>query len=351
MTDTQSQQGSQWSDHNPVLGTGEGEVPLATIPSADITMRTAASDVASIKETGGGEPKPYTPAASPSAPELITPPVADLGNVAPMAPMPEAAPAQKKSGGAVGIIIALVVIVILFSVGYFYVYPTFIKAPQSQEVISAESPVATTTPSAPVSEKPATPAVQTPQAPTVVLHASLFKTSADVTSEATMPTPTKEEVVNAFRSQPVQSALLKEVVFKNSDAKVYAFSAIAGILMPDLFTASVSETLESDATFFTYLDQNGTWPGFVVRMKSGADAAKVKTDISLIEKSPNMTSLFVSDPGTPGMWKDGKVNATVGRYVPFSSQGFALNYAWFGNDLVVSTSYAGIKAVAAKLGY
>ena len=53
-----------------LIGTGEGEVPQRELSEApgvsNLDMRTSASDVASIKESGGGAPRSYTPPPAPS---------------------------------------------------------------------------------------------------------------------------------------------------------------------------------------------------------------------------------------------------------------------------------------------
>ena len=366
MTDFQPQ-GQNWSEKNPVIGTGEGESPLANAPMAEVTMRTMSSDIASIKETGGGEPRPYNPqmqsvpVAAPVAQPIqaastIVPPQTDIGGVAQVSlgAQPEMqAPKSKTNWFA--ILSVLIGIIAVGALGYFFVYPRFfatpapVAAPVTQTTeLPAVPAVATTTELATTTA--ATSTVTGPQYETVVSHVSLFKTSADTSSELTLAAVTLDAVKSGIKSNPVDVPLLKEIVFKNNLGKVYAMSAIAPLFMPTLFTASTTALFAPDATFFTYIDKTGVWPGMVLKLAGGADAAAAKAAIKTLETGNEFSSLFLTDPGTAGRWKDGKVSTFIARYVPFSTKGIAFSYAWLNNNLVISTSYAGAQAAAAKLG-
>lgn len=363
MTDFQPQPGQNWSEKNPVIGTGEGEVPLANAPMTNINMRTMASDVASIKETGGGEPKPYNPqgqAFTPSAaPAPIVPPQADFGNAMPS--MAAAAmPAVKKGTNWFAIIASFIALLGVLALAYFFIYPRFFApatpaAPVTQTNEPATSAPLPSTPAATTSLPVSTTTTSTlsvaeSQFQTVILHSSLFKKSADAVSEVTPTAMTSDAIKTAITSNPVQVPMLKEIVFKNSIGKVYAASSILPLFTPAVFTASTTAYFEPDMSFFTYVDQTGAWPGVVLKLASGAKLADAKTAIKGLETDNEITSLFLSDPGNIGSWKDGKVSTFIARYVPFSVKGNAFSYAWLNNYLVISTNYAGAQSAAAKLG-
>lgn len=350
MTDFQTP-GQNWSEKNPVIGAGEGEVPLANAPMAEVTMRTMSSDIASMKETGGGEPKPYNPGGNmpqpTPTPSAVVPPQTDFGNINPAAAVPQPEmqlPAKKTNWFA--IIAALVGIVALLALGYFFVYPRFFAAvpvvvppPAAVPEAPATLPEATTTPV--VSESPFE---------TVVMHTSLFQTSADTSSEATLASVTLNDVKTAMQASTVEVPLLKEMVFKSNIGKVYALSAIAPLFMPSVFTSSTTALFQPDASFFTYVDKTGVWPGMVLKLAAGADVAAAQTAIKALEANNEFESMFLANPGTAGRWKDGKVSTFIARYVAYSTKNVAFSYAWLNNNLVISTSYAGAQAAAAKLG-
>lgn len=365
-------QGQQWSDKNPVLGTGEGEVPLAK-QMPDVNMRTMASDVSSIKEMGGGDPRPYAPKEMPASPmparkEVVVPPI--IPPVVPPQPdaaspmMPEGgiqgAPEKKKSNSGIFVGVAVFVTLIgLAAVVYFFVLPMFLSdnsgpvdegTPPAQEQVvpPAEEPVV------PPAELPAAtsteggPEAGLPKMPVVEVHASLFATPADLSAEATLGEVTVDAVKKAFEASLVEVPVLREMVFKGSDGKVLAFENIVPLFVPGTFSSTTSALFSSDATFFSYTDSKGVWPGFALKLASDADLAAAKTAIQTMETNNEFASLFLTSPGTPTTWKDGKVNDAAARYIPFSVQGVAFNYAWFDRTLVVSTSYAGAQAAAKK---
>ena len=367
--------GQQWSNQNPVIGTGEGEVPLAKVPSAPM-MRTMASDVASIKETGGGEPRPYIPKEIPPAfaetptpaspkkdfvvPSVIpafVPPQPEMGNVSiptPQGPVGEPGKKKSKSGLFVGIAV-FVTLVGVAAIVYFFVIPKFTTAPVETPVATPTSietvpapEVATTTEQQPTIPPPVS---ETPKLPTIDVHASLFKNSADLTSEVTLTEVTMDSVKKSLEASVVEVPVLREVVFKDSTGKVYAFSTLLPLFASSTFTASTNAFFAPDATFFTYADSKGVWPGFVLKLAAGADLTSAIADIKKLEGNNEFASLFLVDPGVTQSWKDGKVGTTTARYAPFSKTGIAFSYVWFENNLVVSTSYAGAQAASKKLGF
>lgn len=387
-------QGQNWSGQNPVIGTGEGEVPLAKPPIADMTMRTMGSDISSMKASGGGEPRPYAPkevsysagaapmpaapqpmSAAPQMPQSYSAPAAspqmNFGNIAPVSVVAQAAPA--KSGSALFIILAAIITSVgLGAVGYFFVYPQFAApttpvvteqtpatapAPGTEVSATTTSPATTTaitepvppTPAATSSVSTASAVSATPELPTVAAHVSMLKTAADFSAEATLGSITLDAIKNAFTSNPVEVPVLKEVTLKNDSGKVYAFAAIAPLFMPTTFNPSTLALFSPDASFITYTDKTGTWPAIVLELVTGADMTAAKTAIAAIEKNNEYASLFIVDPGTPSTWKDGKVGTTVARYISFSKTGVAFNYTWIGNRLVLSSSYAGAQEIAKRI--
>jgi len=352
MTDFQTP-GQNWSEKNPVIGAGEGEVPLANAPMAEVTMRTMSSDIASMKETGGGEPKPYNPGGNvpqpAPTPSAVVPPQTDFGNVNPAAavPQPEMQLPTKKTNWF-AIIAGLVGIIAVLALLYFFVYPKFF-APVPVVVPPPEAATIPETPAA-LPEATTTPVASESPFETVVMHTSLFQTSADTSSEATLASVTLNDAKSAMQASTVEVPLLKEIIFKSDIGKVYAMSAIAPLFMPSVFTSSTAALFQPDASFFTYVDKTGVWPGMVLKLASGVDIATAQAAIKTIEANSEFESMFLANPGTAGRWKDGKVSTFIARYVSYSTKNVAFSYAWLNNNLVISTSYAGAQSAAAKLG-
>jgi len=219
MADYQFPGQNQWSE-KPTIGTGEGESPLVPAPQNEITMRTMASDATSIKEMGGGDPRPYVPNVTPisqtqpvqKAPEISNPEIQKINSQQtteiPVIPIPP------KKGGGMFIVIAVIIIILgLGAIGYFYVYPQFIsqgnteiitETPQTNEPI-IPAVIETTTET--TSTTSTVPAIEVPPVTGLVgSHASLFKTPADFSSETTLSSETVAAIKEAWKGT-------KEILF------------------------------------------------------------------------------------------------------------------------------------------
>jgi len=357
MADYQFPGQNQWSE-KPAIGTGEGESPLAPAPQNEITMRTMASDVASMKEMGGGDPRPYTPSVTP-IPQ--TPPIQN-SPATPAAPTtvnqtqitePPVVPLPPKKSGNVFIVLAVIIIIIgLGTIGYFYVYPKLISTDTQEVVVEEPKPqepempaiIATTTPEA------STSTIEVPPVSGLGSHISLFKTPADFSSEITLAAETITAVKDALKGATVEVPVFKETVFKSVDGKILGQSKLIPLFLPSFITASSSPLFDEDFTLFTYTDQKGVWPGIILNAKIET-LASAQEEAKKIEANLDWRSLFIVDPGKEQTWKDGKVGTTAARYISFATKGNALSYTWFNNTLLISTSYQGAQDAAKKLGF
>ncbi len=314
-----------------------------------------ASDAQSIN-TGSPTPKPYAPQAS--APENI--PVAPM----PAAPAPNESfqipqadananqpgePAPKKSGkGIFTVLIVVIVVAGLAALGYFVVYPIFF-APA--ELATEDAPP--TPPIEPAPENPAPTAPENEPAPASALHASLFTTPADSQFETSVIT-TGATLTNITLNTTVAPAI-SEIVYKDSTGNLMKFSDILkGAVGLDISANPILGTVFNDltATGLIYLDSNNAkWLGFAAQLASGADAAAVSAAFKQAFESVNEhNALFSSAPGTAQAWKDGQITGVTGnRYLLFSNSGFAIDYGWVGNKLVIMASYEGFKEAVRRL--
>ncbi len=336
------------------LGTGEGESPLAkpVVPNADV--RTMGSDLGSIN-TGASAPKPYAPPVS--APENIP-----LAPTAPTAPVPsqsfqipqmdaageskKAAP-KKSSKGIFTALIVFIVVIGLAALGYFVIYPIFFAAPAeiapapATPVLPAPTPAAATAPNEP------TPITGAP-APALP-HISLFTTPPDTT------TVTTDSGLSVLALNTSAAPGLSEIVYKDSAGNLVKFTDIlksaTGL---DLSSNQVLATAFDDQTAagLVYTDSNGNrWLGFTAQLMSGSDRQNASAAFEQsFEAVGDYSGLFSSNPGTAQTWKAGQIaGVTDNRYLLFGNAGFALDYGWTGNKLIIVTSYSGFKEAAKRL--
>ncbi len=332
------------------LGTGEGEVPLQNIPVENITMRTMDSDVKSIKENGGGNPTPYIPKQN-IPPQNIPmggdqfPPAQNIGGNS----FPNEEP-KKNKGVLIGIISFLVVIG-LGLLGYFFVYPIFKNNPPPKPEVKQQTPPPAPDnkvekPLPPVTEKPTS---TEPQKPPQIIHSSLFKNPADVSSEISLSSVTLGAYQSSLQNTTADVPLFKEIVFKGGDNNIIPFASLMEVIAPQTFSA-IRDSFNQDATFFTYTDSKGTWPGLLVNLKPGITASNVQSAIKSMEQNGEAKNFFLTDPGTATGWSDGTVGSFSARYTKFSKDGASFNYFFANNTLVISTNYLGAKEALLKLG-
>lgn len=386
-TPNQGNQGTGGQSFDPtMIGTGEGESPLAK-PSEKIDMRTMASDIASMRETGGGAPRPYAPQnapakAAPSQPAAAKVPAAPPANMATKAmdvppippssstpttpgPVPEK-PKPSKKGPFIGLLV-LILVVGLAAVVYFFIYPMFKVSAPAVPSENAQPAVSTTAPAAGAPESTGAP-TSTPvmegtvssTAPaasssvsvlTVELHASFFKNPADLVFDTKLSSFGAGDLKAPLQFSPTSVPLLREIVWKTADNKPLAFAQVAGTFFPTFFTPQFTDNFQPDFTMFSYTDASGTWLGFVAQLKAGVDLGAVQGAMSPLQKSPDLAGFYLTDPGTQGVWKDGKILGHPASVVPFSTDGATFGYAWFDRYLIVSSNLNAATEAAHRLGY
>lgn len=323
------------------------------------------SDEKSISETGGGEPlgQAFSAPAVPPEEKLTIP-----GYTGPEEAIftPETIPAQPgqetgtaataekaTSKSAKKIVIALGSIVLIAGLGflgYYFVYPLIV-----------------TTPPAPTPPPPPPPAVQTPPPPTptpppapAAVHKSYFTKAADKVERISATTSTLTAVslrtgITAAAAEKLASGNLKEIYFANEKDETAGFVNFVKAAIPEFagLETQFGQLFEDDFTGFLYYDGTNVWPGYVAKLKSGANDILAKTTISEIEKyTESLKNLFLSDPGAAGaVFKDGQVNGHAGRYIPYTQKDASANIVWLDNYLLVTTNYKAALEAATRLGY
>lgn len=350
-------------------------------PPPEITLRTLKSDVDSLKQTGGSSPtpRPFTP------PELKTPPIS--GSIppinlpvqekptAPPAPQPQRPPIgtaqsfpsrtvspeqfskndglQKPTNAATPLLsakkssktktIALVIGLLIIGVGaallgYFIVFPALFPPKTNQPITVNETPIT----ESPVNEQPIT---QTEPTRAAFIHQSLLTTS-DGAIDATLGTINASSIAQVLTQEAQRIAspgAFLEIILKDPIGSVPA-PLFLSALFPDITT--FANDLENDFTLAMYYDENGAWPVYIFKMKSGENTANL---FQAFEASPNLTKLFASAPGTPATFKAGKIGTMDTRYMSYSQKGASLNIGAKGNTFILSTSFNALKNNLSKI--
>lgn len=365
------------------MGTGEGEVPLAPpVAPMNVTVRTMSSDITSAQQSGG-TPRPYVPPppvpqrapvvpqpvvkAAPTVPlqgtagvpspfvpprmDTTTVPVKPV-TVTPAAqtqtPQPTMTEPQKKRGIIGGIVIAGIVIV-LAGAGYLFYDDIFTGAPAS-----VVPPVAQIPEPPPVPEPTPEPTPEPlPPVPTFQ-HQSLFTSAPTLTSVVPLTELTATTIASALTGTPgTTETSIREVAFTVNGNPI-TVGALFAAVAPTVFTSDTIALFHEDPTVFSYVDTNGSWPGYIFSLKEGgvsADVAPaVQTAIEAVQPS-SFATLFATTPGTAQTWKQGKTGTVTNRYLVFTNGAVttSLNYGWVANRLVISTSYDGFKEAVRRL--
>lgn len=331
-------------------------------PPPEITIRTMQSDEKSISETGGGAPMGQSfsaPAVRPE--EKLTIP----GYTGPEEAIftPENIPAQPGQGITPGttaekatsksiktIVVTLGSIVLVSGLGflgYYFVYPLIVTAPPAPTPPPLPPPVVQTPPPAP------TPAP-------AAIHKSYFTKAADKVERipATASTLTAVSLrtgATAAAAEKLASGSLKEIYFADEKDETAGFVNFMKAAIPEFagLETQLGQLFEDDFTGFLYYDGTNVWPGYIAKLKSGANDILAKTTISEIEKySESLKNLFLSDPGAAAaVYKDGQVNGHAGRYIPYTQKDASVNIVWLDNYLLITTNYKAAIEAATRLGY
>ncbi|MGC9610753.1 MAG: hypothetical protein ABSE68_00830 [Minisyncoccia bacterium] len=346
------------------LGTGEGESPLAktVVPNTDV--RTMASDIQSIN-TGSSAPKPYAPQTS--APENL--PIAPVSSLPGQGqsfqiPQTDTAPGQiqeppapkKGSGKLFMILISVIAIAGLAALGYFVVYPIFFAAPVETTLPTGQDVVLPPTTNEPVTPAPEAtttvpPAVSEPNPP-APSHVSPFSIPADATIEAA--STVTGAALSGLNINSLSSPNITEIVYRGSDGNFIGFASfLKAMTGADLSNTPIETAfVDQGASGLVYTDASGTrWLGLIAPLKNGETT---ETDASLFksafEKSTGYNNLFAGDPGAPKAWKSSAVTGlTDHKYLLFANSGFAIDYGWVGNKVIIMTSFDGLKEAIKRI--
>src|SRR3989344_6998305 len=299
-------------------------------PPPDIGIRTMASDLSSLKSSGGLEPKAKTFRPEDFSTEAVFKPSEGDSEQNMNQPSGSHKPLYIVFGIIGFVIIAGLVI-------YFFVWP-LIKSPVSPAPVVDDNP----------------PVVTEPITPAAIVHKSFFTTPAASVVPMNLSNLNLAEVSSALNAAAIgisQSSLAEINLTANS--VVPESSDFLSTVFPQLDKTILASNFERDFTVFVYRDGNGSWPGYVFKISDTGVMDRVATPFkAIVESSTNLGDLFLTDVGKQaGDFKDGlKAGESTARYVSFATTGASFNYGWFGNYLIVSTSFNGFKESLKALG-
>jgi len=351
----------------------EEKKEIANPPAPRVNVRTMDSDIKSVQESGGQIPQPYTteinggnqqPKKETAAPEEISFQPSEFGTNIPGYTGPEEAifqsenpssplpPAQKPNKAQRSVnpnkkslkvpLIILGVLVVLAAVVWGAMYYLNIQKPVPAPQTS--TPEATTTPLV---------ASSTPEIITKTAYISLLNTPSTSTEEEIIGQLTVEGIKNALLTATSTMAIgdFKEVVLRNADQTLVGLSNFITALLPEIKTEDITGNFNDNFTAVLFKDKNGVWPGYIAQLKPTATLIQVKFLIKEELELSALKNLFLTDPGTAAVFKDGLAgNPTINtRYAIFSTPGTALNYGWVNDKLVISSSYAGLLEILKRL--
>jgi hypothetical protein len=305
-----------------------------------------ASDLQSIQSSGGvgAAPKTFRPEDFSSGPAVFRPSTPGGNKGTPSVPRAPAVKVVAPSGARHTLLVILGIIIFLAIAGavvYFFLWPLlFPAAPTSTP------PAAVTTPSTQPVAPPTSLAGLTS-------HQSFFTApvspSAQISLNLSLPMLQVAVAAAAADSQP--AGTFKEISF-TSGGKPFTAQDFLGLALPGLAKDFLTDTFEQDLTGFVYYDQNGSWPGYVFKVKAGSDVDTAKSTVGpILEAAP--AGFFAVSPGAPkdSVFDDGALpDGKAVRLMRFTKKGSALEYGWFGNYLTVSTSYQGLIEAVKRLG-
>lgn len=351
----------QWPEQKPSIGTGEGEAPLASPLPPKIDIRTMATDQKSIEESGSVMPRPYVPppTVSQTKEKIFTTPQID-STPTPPPPIPADFKTIKSKSKKKPFVLVFTLVLIIGAgvLGYFVVYPKFFKvAPpltpvcgngicENGEDASNCSGDCETPPPPPLASVCGNGLCETdesetncsvdcqiappPPAPNPT-NASLFKISPDAVINEGEPLPTNLPTGSIIKIQMSSFAKALEA-FPESLQNVFS---------------------ETEYDSFVFIDQNNTSAGgSVLKIKNPENLADTQQRWTETVENPQFymtVALSGLGAGEPKIWKNGQTDGVSNRYLTFANPGFALNYGWFEDKVIITTSYNAFREALRRL--
>lgn len=318
----------------PEVSRKESSVPPPLPP--EIGIRTMESDLSSLKSSGGSEPEPKVFKPEDLVGEMtFNPKPAEV----PSQPISQVPAKPERTKITTIVLFAVAFLIISGGVIYFLVLPMIFPKPKAPAVVPPEA---------------VNPNLIAPPSPPLALkHQSYFGIAPSVSAPIDLINLNSADLSAAIKSAGADSqpsGTLKEITFSLS-GNVLESQAFLSVILPDL-DKQFFDNFEKDFTGFLYYDGKGVWPGYVYQLKGDANLDNAKIAMRAIEGSANLANFYLVAPGKPksSEFTDGApINNNIVRYLAYSLPGSTLDYGWFKNYLVISTSYGGFKEAVRML--
>lgn len=291
-------------------------------PPSEVKVRTFASDLKSMAESGGGPPEyekvkgpPIVEPRSPKRPDLLV-------------------------NRLFVVLVPLAALLILGLGFYFFIYPRLGGKIGPDERGPAALPPKTSI----LEQRPAEPRFD---------HRSFLKKAPDgrfvlrvgsvAASASDLSTYSQKVIALLGNAKPAST--LFEIAVQDSEGGPVSIRDFLGAIDAQVVSQDFLEgNFNSDFTYFVYKDKNGYWPGYILELKPGKNWLFLRSDTLVLEASPKLANLFLVDPGNiQGTFADGVVSGQPVRAAVFTKPGAVLTYGWFRGYFIVGTSQDGLK--------
>jgi len=148
-----------------------------------------------------------------------------------------------------------------------------------------------------------------------------------------------------FPSTSEANNRFNEVEILKEDGGQIPFPELLRRFLPFFDKDFLSRTFNDDFTAFRYYDADGSWPGYVAKIKDFQVLAPAIAPIL-----ENYAGKFYPSEENLGKFKDGFVFGVKTRYAVSSKPGVSFNYGLFKDYLVISTNFEGFKLALKLLG-
>jgi len=187
----------------------------------------------------------------------------------------------------------------------------------------------------------------------IITHQSYFLAAPADVREIVLSEYDSVGILSAMKeaaSPSLAAGQVRELFLKLNSAPA-SFNEYADELLSGVFPLDGGKKwFADDFTAYLHYDQNGVWPGYILKVNSAIRLDELKAALVRLEAA-DLSNLYLGNPGDKSAFKDGSLFGQFPtRYAAFSVKGASFNYAVVRDYLVLSTSYDGLKAAARLLG-
>lgn len=318
--------------NDPTLGASS--MPHLPPSNLEIKMRTMASDIESIGKGGG--------LLGISGKIALSVP---REGVAPRTDAPVAADVAVKGKAWKYILLGVGGALILFAVGYFL--PILVsKNGETPGALGGGGAAATTTPQA----KPSEPTGQAGR----LAHKTFFTIPPDAVLPIRLVENTGLSALEQWREAfRFATGTIIETQLENRVGEYLGFSDFLSVLSVNFSAKSMTQAnFEGDFTSFLYRDAAGSWPGIILKLKSGINGLLIAGDVAKLEAEEEFIySMFFVSPGSrEPSFKDAQLLGLPVRELGFEAKPSMFVYGLTPNGyLIAASSEDAFKAALARL--